>query len=238
MYLSVIIPTYNEERRFTRTLFEIDKYLKKQNYNYEIIVVDDGSKDDTVKITKNLLPKISNLTFIENKKNNGKGYVVKQGLLAAIGEYRLFTDADNSTSIDQIEKFLPELKNYDIVIGSRVITGALLNPAQPFFRRILGNISKIIIRIIVQLPKIKDTQCGFKIFSKKAVQEILPKCRACGWVFDAEMLKIADKMGYQIKEIPVIWKNDKESKVKITSAPKIIFDLLNIKFNLIFNRYK
>jgi len=238
MFLSVIIPAYNEERRLPKTLFDVDKYLKNQNYDYEIIVVDDGSKDKTVKITKDLLSKISNLRLIENKKNHGKGYVVRQGLLLAKGEYRLFTDADNSTSINQVENFLPELMNYDIVIGSRAINGATMNPRQPFLRRTLGKIFKVIIQNIVCLRSIEDTQCGFKIFSKKAVDDILPKCKINGWVFDAEILKIGQNRGYAIKEVPVVWKNNKESKVKLTSAIKTVFDLLKIRFNLIFGRYK
>lgn len=213
------------------------KYFKSQNYLYEIIVVDDGSKDKTAKITRDLLPKIANLKLIENKKNYGKGYTVRQGLLQAKGQYRLFTDADNSTSIDQIQNFLPELKNYHIVIGSRAMKGAVLNSPQPFLRRILGNIFKIMIQMIVWLWKIKDTQCGFKVFSEKAVNDILSKCEINGWVFDPEILKIGEKMGYKIKEIPVVWKNDLESKVKLTSAVTTALDLFKIRINLIFGRY-
>src|SRR3989344_4289604 len=153
MKLSVIIPAYNEEKRLPKTLQEIDKYLSKQNYDYEIIVVDDGSKDRTCQVIGGLTSVIQNLKLIDNKENNGKGYVVRQGMLEAIGDYRLFTDADNSTSIGQIENFWPELeKDIDIVIGSRDIKGAVLDPPQPWIRQIiLGEGFKLFRKIVIGL---------------------------------------------------------------------------------------
>ena len=241
MYLSIIIPAYNEERRLPKTLSEIDGYLKQQEYEYEIIVINGGSEDKTAEVARNLQPEIANLKIINNEKNNGKGYVVRQGLLEAKGEIRLFTDADNSTSIDQVEKMLPYFKNgydsYDIVIGSRDIKGAVLDPPQPFYRRILGNIFNIMTQLIVGLWGIKDTQCGFKALSKKAAEDIMPKCVIDRWAFDPEILKIGRKMGYKIKEIPVVWRNDLESKVKLRSTIKMALDLLRIRWNLILRKY-
>ncbi len=238
MYLSVVIPAYNEEKRLPKTLLEIDQYLKKQNYEYEIIVVNDGSKDKTAEVVKNLIPEIKGLKLIDNKKNHGKGYVVRQGLLEAKGEIRLFTDADNSTSIDQVEKVFPWIdKGFDVVIGSRDVKGAVLDPPQPLFRIFVGNVFNLMVQCIVGLWGIWDTQCGFKAFSSKAVNDILPRCRIDRWAFDPEILIIAKKLGYKIKEIPVVWKNDIHSKVKFKSMVKMGIDLLRIRWNLISNKY-
>lgn len=238
MHLSVIIPAYNEEKRILKTLFEIDKYLKTQNYEYEIIVVSDGSKDKTAEIVRNLQPQIANLKLIDNQENHGKGFVVKQGLIEAKGEYRLFTDADNSTSVDQVEKLLPYFKQgYDIVIGSRDVKGAVLANPQPWHRRILGEVFNLFVRIIVGLWGIRDSQCGFKILTAKAANGILPKCRIEKWAFDPEILKIGKKLGYKIKETPVVWVNDPESKVKLKGMIRMGVDLLKIRWNLITNKY-
>ncbi len=240
MYLSVIIPAYNEEGRLPKTLKEIDEYLKTQNYDYEIIVVNDGSKDRTAQVVENLKLQIANLRLINNKENHGKGYVVRQGMLEAKGEVRLFTDADNSTSIDQVEKMWSEFKKgYDIVIGSRDIKGAILDPPQPFLRKvILGEGFKLFRKIIIGLWEIADTQCGFKGFLNRAAENIFPKCKIDRFAFDPEILVIAKKLGYKIKEIPVIWKNDPESKVKFKSMIKMAIDIIKIRLNLIKGLYE
>ena len=239
MHLSIIIPAYNEEKRLPKTLAEIDKYLKKQNYNYEIIVVSDGSKDKTVEVVENLKPQIANLRLIDKKENYGKGYGVRLGMLEAKGEYRLFSDADNSTSIDQVEKMWPEFKKgYDVVIGSRDIKGAILDPPQPFLRKmILGKGFRILTQIICGTWEILDTQCGFKGFTQKAARDIFSECKINRFAFDPEVLVVAKKLGYRIKEIPVYWKNDLESKVKFKSIIKMFFELLRIRLNLIKRRY-
>lgn len=239
MYLSVIIPAYNEEKRLPKTLEEIDKYLRKQDYDYEILVVNDGSKDKTVEIAKGLISKIKNLIVTGYKKNQGKGYAVRFGVLEAKGDYRLFTDADNSTSIDHVEKIWPEFKKgFDIIIGSRDIKGAVLDPPQPWIRKlILGEGFKLYRKIIIGLWEIEDTQCGFKCFTKKATEKIFQKCRINRFAFDPEILVIAKKLGYEIKEIPIYWKNDPESKVKFKSIIKMALDLIKIRLNLIKGIY-
>ena len=239
MYLSIIIPAYNEENRLPKTLTEVDKYLKKQTYEYEIIVVSDGSKDNTAKVVRNLQSQIKNLRLIDNKENHGKGFVVRQGIMEAKGDYRLFTDADNSTSVDQVEKLLPFFKQgYDIVIGSRDIKGAVLDPPQPFHRRLVGNIFNLMVQIIVGLWGIWDTQCGFKVLSVKAASDIMPRCRIDKFAFDPEILKVGKKLDYKIKEVPIRWVNDLESRVKLKSMVKMGFDLLKIRWNLIARKYK
>ncbi len=239
MHLSVIIPAYNEERRLPKTLEEIDKYLSKQSYDYEIIVVSDGSKDKTAEVVRGRTSVIKNLRLIDNKKNQGKGYVVRQGMLEAKGDYRIFTDADNSTSIDQVEKMWLYFKEgYDIVIGSRDVKGAILDPPQSWLRKIvLGEGFKLCRKIIIGLWGIEDTQCGFKCFTKKVVENIFPRCKIDKFAFDPEILVIAKKLGYKIKEIPILWKNDPESKVKFKSIIKIAFDLIKIKLNSIIGLY-
>lgn len=167
MKLSVIIPAYNEEKRLPKTLREIDKYLSLQSYDSEIIIVNDGSKDRTAEVVREMMPEIKNLRLIDNKENHGKGYVVRQGMLEAKGDYRLFTDADNSTSIDHVEKMWPLLeKNYDVVIGtrdSRDDKEAKQAVPQPAWKRFLGDIGNIGIQVLV-VWGIWDTQCGFKAF--------------------------------------------------------------------------
>ncbi len=239
MYLSVIIPAYNEETRLPKTLEEIDKYLKKQNYDYEIMVVNDGSKDKTVEVAKSLMPEIKNLKVTGYEKNRGKGYAVRFGMLEAKGDYRLFTDADNSTSIDHLEKIWPEFKKgFGIIIGSRDIKGAVLDPPQPWIRKlILGEGFKLYRKIILGLWGIEDTQCGFKCFTKRVTKDIFPKCRIDRFAFDPEILVIAKKLGSKIKEIPVYWKNDPESKVKPKWIANMAIDLLKIRRNLIAGKY-
>lgn len=237
IHLSVIIPAYNEEERLPKTLAEIDKYLKNQPYQYEIIVVNDGSKDKTAEIVEKLKPDIRNLRVINNKENHGKGFAVRQGILEARGGYRLFTDADNSTSIEQVEKLWLEFKlGYDIVIGSRDIKGAILDPPQPWPRRLVGEAFKLLRKLIIGLWMISDSQCGFKCFSEKAAEDIFPRCKINRFAFDPEILVIGKKLGYKIKEIPVYWKNDPESKVKFKSMIKMAADLAKIRWHLIIRK--
>ena len=233
MYLSVVIPAYNEEKRISKTLKSIDEYLRKQNYLYEILVVSDGSKDNTAKVVNDLTSEIKNLRVIDNKQNRGKGYVVRQGIMEAKGKYRLFTDADNSTSIDQVEKMWPLLeKGVDVVIGSRDLKDSVLDPPQPFLRNfILGEGFKLYRKLVLGLWGVEDTQCGFKCFSDRMVEKVFPKCVIDRFAFDPEILIVANKKGYKIKEIPVYWKNDLSSTVKASSMIKMAIDMIKIKFN-------
>lgn len=235
--LSIIIPAYNEAKRLPKTLSEIDKYLSKQNYNYEILVINDGSKDETSDVINGL--NIKNLRFIDNKENHGKGYVVRQGMLEAKGKYRLFTDADNSTSIDQVENILPWFdKGYEVIIGSREVAGAKLAVPQPWIRRFLGGTFRFIVNVFTGLWEIKDTQCGFKAFSDKAVDDIFPRLTLDRWAFDVEILCLARKLNYKVKEVPVVWINDLESKVNFKGMVKMFFEVLQVRWNLIFKKYE
>jgi dolichyl-phosphate beta-glucosyltransferase len=238
IYLSVIIPAYNEEKRLPKTLKEINDYLRKQKFESEIIVVSDGSTDRTCEVVEGLKSQIPNLKLICEKINRGKGYGVKIGMLNAKGKYRLFTDADNSTPISEIEKFWPEFeKGADVVIASRDIKGAILDPPQTLFRRFVGEVFKYLRKIIVGLWEIEDTQCGFKCFKGEVAEKIFPKCKIERFAFDPEVLLIAKKMGFKIKEVPVYWKNDLQSKVKFKSMVKMLIDLFKIRINLLKGKY-
>ncbi len=238
VYLSVIIPAYNEESRLNKTLEEIDAYLKTQSYSYEIMVVNDGSRDNTAQLVEKAKFKIANLKLLNNPKNHGKGFVVKQGMLEALGQYRLFTDADNSVSIDQVEKVWPILKQgYEVVIGSRAIKGAVVSPSQPWLRKLVGKTGNLVIQTVGGLNGIWDSQCGFKCFTADSAQNIFSKTTINRWGFDVESLALAKKLGYQIKEIPVIWKNDFRSNFRLSEIIKTFFEVLQIRWNLITDKY-
>lgn len=238
MYLSVIIPAYNEEKRIGSTLKSIDEYLRRQNYDYEILVMSDGSKDGTVGFVKNLESEIRGLRLVDNKENHGKGYVVRQGMLEAKGELRLFTDADNSTSIDHLDKFIPYIdQGYSIIIGSIGISGhKVASGSEPVWRRVLGKLGNLFIQIMA-VPGIHDTQRGFKLFTAEAVNKIFPKLTITRWGFDIEVLALARRFGYKIKEIPVDWKNDPNSKVGLKAYLQVLLETVKIRWNLMTGVY-
>lgn len=232
MYLSVVIPAYNESKRITKTLKSIDSYMRGVDYDYEIVVVNDGSKDNTSEVVNGLLSEIKNLRFIDNEKNKGKGGVVRQGMLEAKGDIRLFTDADDSTTMDHFEKMRPFFeRGYDVVIGSRAVKGAKLDPPQPLVRRIPGKMGNIFIQLMV-LPGIWDTQCGFKAFTAKATEKIFALSGISGWGFDIEVLALAKALGFKIKEIPVHWKNDLGSKVGASAYLQVLQETIKIRLKL------
>ena len=237
IYLSVVIPAYNEERRISATLLDIDKYLSQQNYSYEIVVVNDGSKDNTAGIVKKTQELVKNLRLIDNQENHGKGWVTKQGILEAKGEYRIYVDADNAISMDQIENFWPELKHCDVVIGSIELKGSKIEEHAGWHRRFLGKISKYIIRIVAGLWEIHDTQRAFKIFPAKIAQDVFSRQTIYRWGFDIEILALSKRLGYKIKELPVTWINPGESKVTLKSYLRTFWELLKIKWNLLTDKY-
>ena len=181
---------------------------------------------------------IKNLRVIDNKENHGKGYVVRQGMMEAKGEYRVFMDADNATTINHVEGMWPEFdKGNDVVIGSRDIKGSVIAVPQPLWRRKLGDVFNLIVQVLSGLWGIWDTQCGFKGFSKKAVEDIFPKARIDQWAFDVELLVIAKKQGYNIIEIPVTWINDAESKVSFKGMVKMLLEVIGIRLNMLKKIY-
>ncbi|OGM96212.1 MAG: hypothetical protein A3B86_03665 [Candidatus Yanofskybacteria bacterium RIFCSPHIGHO2_02_FULL_38_22b] len=238
MYLSVIIPAYNEEKRIKETLKSIDEYLRRQNYDYEILVVSDGSKDDTVSLVKSLEPEIRGLRLIDIQENHGKGFSVKKGMLEAKGELRIFTDADNATHISHLDNFAPYInEGYGVVIGSIAIQGhKVASGSEPLWRRILGKLGNLFIQIMA-VPGIYDTQRGFKLFTAKAATDIFPKSTIDRFGFDIEVLALARKLGYKIKELPVDWKNDPNSKVSLKSYFQVLTETILIRWNLMTGKY-
>jgi len=230
---SVVIPVYNEAKRIEEGLKKILNFFNDNQFDYEIIIVDDGSTDQTVKIIKEFCcPRIR---ILQHSKNKGKGAAVKTGALAAQKNFILITDIDLSTPIEELYKLIPYLKNYDIVIASRGVREAQIIQRQPFYKELLGRLGNLLVQILL-LPGIKDTQCGFKLFKKK-VQKIFQKLTINSWGFDMEMLFLAKRAGLKIKEVGVIWENNPSSKVKLIDYAKVLYDLFKIKINKLLLKY-
>lgn len=233
---SIIIPAYNEEKRLPDTLKKINKFLEKKDYNYEIIIVDDCSSDKTIKKVKKL--NISNLYILKNKKNKWKWYSVKRWILEAKWKYILFTDADNSTPIEELDNLWKYKDKYDIVIGSRYCKNAKIKQKQTKLRQKIWKIWNLIIRYFL-IDDIKDTQCGFKLFNHNVAKKIFPLQKINGFWFDMEIILAANSMGYTIKEVPVSWYNSEFSRVRpIRDSFKTLLELIFIKINYWFDWYK
>lgn len=239
--LSVIIPAYNEEKRIEHTLLDVDQYLEKQNYEYEILVVDNGSNDRTVDVVKKLeATTVQNAHILEQPPvvpGNNKGNAVRKGIMAAQGEYVVFMDADNATPIHEIEKFWPQLeKGIEVVIGSRYQDPSTVKIKQPFYKILLSRLSNMLIQIVL-IPHIKDTQCGFKAFKTSAAKEIFKNLTIFGWAFDMELLAIALKLSYRIKEVPVSWEEHGGSHVPLKAYIQSLIDLFRIKWKALTGKY-
>ncbi len=236
--LSVVIPAYNEGARITATLKEVNEFLSGQPYESEIVVVNDGSTDNTSAVIEELCGQIPRIRFIDNKQNQGKGGVVKQGMLRANGDIRVFMDADNSTKINEITKFLPFFEQgFDIVVGSRRIQGSKIAVHQPWIRDFLGGVFRFIVHTLVPV-RVTDTQCGFKAFTEKAAMVIFPKQTIYRWAFDVEILALARRAKFKIQEVPITWINDEQSHVKFSGMVKMLFEVLQTRINLWTGKYK
>lgn len=233
MKVSIIIPCYNEEKRIVKTLNHIEDYIKSKKHQFEIIVVDDGSKDNTVKVVNESRIKVRIIKF---EKNKGKGCAIKAGMAASCGDISLFMDADSSTEISEFDKLMPHFKDYDVVIGSRALSKDSVIIPQGFFRRNLGFIAHKLIHLILK-TKIKDTTCGFKAFSKDAKNLLFTKQIINGWGFDYELIFLAEKFGFKIKEVPIKWKNNFESKVTVKGYLKSLNELFMIRLNELRGMY-
>lgn len=238
-YLSIIIPAYNEAERIPATLVDMDKRLSRVDYSYEILVVNDGSKDNTAGVVKGMAKMVRNLKLIDLKDNVGKGGTVRQGMLLATGHIRLFTDADNSTSIDQFENMIPLFKEgAGVVIGSRTAKGAKLDPPELWYRQIPGKMGNLVFQIVLGLWGIWDTQCGFKAYTDEAAERIFNASSIPGWGFDVENLVLARRMGYIVREIPVHWVNDLRSHVTASAYLKVLGEMCIIRWRLWRGEYR
>ncbi len=229
MYLSIIIPAYNEEKRIGRTLETVESFLALSPYEAEIIVANDGSKDATADVVRRVSPRAR---IVGGEKNEGKGFAVRRGMLAAKGDWRLFMDADGSTSITELPALLLLAeKGNDVVIGSRRSAGAKISVRQDFFRSAGGFLFRFFAQLLVPLP-VRDSQNGFKLFSAKAAEAIFPQQSIAGWVFDIEVLALARKLSFSIAEAPIEWRNDAESRLGLRGMITSLRDLFRIRRTL------
>ncbi len=227
-FLSIIIPTYNEEERIIPTIGAIASHVSGLDFEWELIVADDGSSDSTLALVRDL--GFVNLRPLEAERNGGKGSAVRRGMLAARGSYVLFADADNSTPIEELDKLLSKVRDdgYDVAIGSRAADGAEV-ANKSLFRKVLSGGLNWIVSTLFQI-KVKDTQCGFKLFSAEAAQRLHQAQTIDGFSFDLEILYLADKLGYRIAEVPVSWYDAPGSKVDTTKEmQRFLRDLVKIK---------
>lgn len=234
MRLSVVIPAYNEERRLPRTLDDVLAYLESQAYVAEVIVVDDGSADRTGEIARERSSERVPVRVVHHPdgRNHGKGSAVRRGMLAAQGRFRLFMDADNSTTVNHVEKFWRFFdEGYDVVIGSRDVEGSVVAVHQAWYKEAAGNLGNVIVRLLA-VPGILDTQAGFKLLKAKVVEDVFPRLVVDRWGFDIEILAVARSLGYRIKEAPITWLNDPESKVKLASYFEVLSDVVRVRRNL------
>lgn len=228
--LSIVIPAYNEALRIGRTLERIDEYLKGYGPSYEIIVVDDGSKDDTVRVVRKAAEKHPAIVLVQNGRNRGKGHSVKQGVLSSRGRFILMSDADLSTPIEEIGKLFKALEEgYDIAIGSRSVSGSMVLIRQTWLRQLMGKTFNTLVRALA-VNGFSDTQCGFKLFTADAAWNVFALQRIERFAFDVETLYLAKKMGLGIREVPVIWVNSPDSRVSLFRDPlQMLRDLLKIR---------
>lgn len=236
--LSVVMPSYNESTRIEKTLRDVHSYLSSQTYAWEILVVNDGSKDTTAITVKALAAQMPGIVLVDNRENHGKGWVVQQGMLQASGDVRLFMDADNSTNIREIEKFLPYFEQgSDLVIGSRRIAGANVAKDQNVIREFLGWCFRTIVHIIVPVG-VTDTQCGFKAMTAEAAEKIFPQQTIFRWAFDVEILSLARRAQLKISEVPITWVNDEASHVKLSGMINMLLEIIRIRYNLWTGKYR
>jgi dolichyl-phosphate beta-glucosyltransferase len=231
MFLTIIIPAYNEESRLGSTLEKVYDYLALQAYECEVIVVNDGSADKTKEVAmQSTLYSQGKLKILDNGRNRGKGFSVKNGILVSSGDYVLFSDADLSTPIEECEKLFSVVRSgFDIAIGSRSISGADVRVHQPFYRELMGRVFNFLVQTFA-FRGFVDTQCGFKLFRASVAKDLAAVLTIHGFGFDVEMLYMALKRSYKVKEVPVIWINSPTSKVNpLIDASKMIFEVMSIK---------
>lgn len=231
MQISVIIPAFNEAKVIANTVAQVNYYLGSNFQSFEIIVIDDKSTDSTL----NIIQGLTGIKVLRNLKNHGKGYTVAKGMKVGQGDYLLFMDADSSTKISELDKLFKYKDNYPVIIGSRALAESEVKLRQNWIKVLLGRGGNLLSRILIA-PDIKDTQCGFKMFSRQA-KFIFGKLSIEDFGFDFELIFLARKYGLAIKEVPIVWYNDTNSTVRWYHYPKVLGQLFKIRFNNLLGKY-
>jgi len=239
--LTLVMPAYNEGKRIGLALEKTLAYLGQQPFHSQVIVVDDGSRDNTAQVVEDFcarppafLTGRCNLCLLRNEANRGKGYSIRRGVAEAEGRFIGFADADYKTPIEEFEKIFPWLQEgWDVVIGSRGLDESRIEVAQPIHRRLGSKAFGMVMHWLIGLPDIRDTQCGFKFFRREAALDVFSRQQVNGYMFDVESLAIADGLGYRIKQVPIRWHNDADSRYKVVSGTLRNFkELMRIRFGL------
>lgn len=239
LYLSVVVPAYNEERRVLSTLDCILAYIQTKEWTAEIIVVDDGSTDGTMKVVKSLTEQRPEIRVLTNGYNRGKGFSVRRGILESRGRYVLFSDADLSAPIEETDKLLAALeRGWDVVIGSRAVDRGLLEVPQGKLRRLTGVVFRHLVHVLLGVPFL-DTQCGFKAFRRATVLSVFRQQRIERFGFDPEILFLALRQGLGILEVGVRWRNDPDTRVRfLRDGARMVFDLFRIRWFSLTGQYE
>jgi len=235
--VSIVVPAFNEAGRIADSVRKIDAFIRRSPVPLDLIIVDDGSTDKTAEIISGLNAK--SLRLIRNDENHGKGYTVRQGVLAATGKYVLFTDADLSAPIEELNKLLDIAvrESADIVIGSRALDRRYIEIHQSRLREVGGIVFNLMVRVLLGL-RLHDTQCGFKLFHRERSRGVFLKLTTLGFGFDPELLFLAKRQGLKIREAPVRWSHAEGSKVKfLRDGVRMFLDLVRIRWNALVGRY-
>ncbi len=235
---SIVIPAYNESARIGATLKRVLAYVDSRSWNAEVIVVNDGSRDDTAAVVRSFAERDSRLRLVENPGNRGKGYSVRNGMMNASGELLFFTDADMSSPIEEAPKLLEAIAaGADVAVGSRWLRSETQTQRQPLYRQLFGRIFNAALRIVLGLSY-ADTQCGFKIFTRRAAHIIFPLQRIDRWGFDPELLFLAKRFGFKVSEIPIAWAHSEGSRIRyFRDGMHMFWEMLKIRWYSLSGKY-
>lgn len=236
---SIVIPAYNESARVGATLEKVLAHVAERGWDAEIIAVDDGSRDNTAEIISDYALKNPRLRLLRNPGNKGKGYSIRNGMLHAQGEVVLFSDADLSSPIEEADKLFTAIADgADIAIGSRWLRSDLQTQRQPLHRQLFGRVFNLMLRVTLGLT-FKDTQCGFKAFTRRAASTIFPLQRIERWGFDPELLFLAKMSGFKVAEVPVEWAHREGTRINpLRDGSRMFFEMLTIRWNALRGKYK
>jgi glycosyltransferase involved in cell wall biosynthesis len=235
---SIVIPAYNERARIRATLDRVLAHVGDRQWDAEILVINDGSRDDTAQIVEGYAAQHAHVRLLQNPGNRGKGYSVRNGMLHASGEIMLFTDADLSSPIEEADKLFAALnKGADVAIGSRWLRAELQTQRQSLHRQLFGRVFNLALRIVLGLPY-RDTQCGFKAFTRRATQAIFPLQHIERWGFDPEILFLARKFGLKVEEVPVQWAHSEGTRINpLRDGIRMFMEMLKVRWYSLTGKY-